>query len=294
MKSILLLHLCTVAFAYSIIPTLKSQERRSFIRQAAAALITSNTFLTNTKTAQAVSTTSTAEITDKIYIDLQGLAPQNEATAGQKTQRIVIGLFGKDAPQPVSTIIQLASPNGLASKCKPRAEKLLQREQLESNKVYNSCVASEDVGVTYDLSSVWRIIKDERIDVGSVSGRFISRENPTFSGANDLKHDVVGTVSVRKGSDGGFGFTVSPSSSPNTQLDEDNIVIGRIIDGLEVMDEVNSLPVVSSAKGLNYMKLTGGPSVKDAPSRACRYGGPMYCNENKPLKKLMVVGAGVL
>jgi hypothetical protein len=40
--------------------------------------------------------------------------------------------------------------------------------------------------------------------------------------------------------------------------------------------------------------LTGGPKSSNAPDRSCRYGGPMYCNENKPLVKLKIADCGVL
>ena len=61
----------------------------------------------------------------------------------------------------------------------------------------------------------------------------------------------------------------------------------------EVIEEINLTPVVTSSK-VNYMGLTGGPNTKSAPSRACRYGGPMYCNENKPLLKLTMYNTGDL
>ena len=56
----------------------------------------------------------------------------------------MIGLFGDDAPQPVSVLKQLVSKGGYKSKCKPLdTSRLLQKEQLEANKVYNSCLENE-------------------------------------------------------------------------------------------------------------------------------------------------------
>lgn len=276
------------------------ESRRTFMKKAAgqSALISSGYFGLPVSAAYAdeaandfpSSTVLKSEITDKIFVDFKGLQPQDESSYGQETDKIVIGLFGKDEPNCVNILLQLVSDNGFPAKCKPRAERLLEREQLEANKVYKNCLASEDVGVDYDLSSVWRIIKDERIEVGAVSGKFIARENPTFesSSPGQLRHDMPGVVSVRKGSDGGFGFTICPSGGKHPILDEDNIVVGRVIEGMNVIEKLNNAPVVTSAKGLNYMALTGGPTVTDAPNRSCRYGGPLYCNENKPLRKLLV------
>ncbi|KAL7450213.1 hypothetical protein ACHAWC_002169 [Mediolabrus comicus] len=246
--------------------------------------------------------TSDAVITDKIYINLKGIPNINNedaATSSNSRDRIVIGLFGNDAPQPVSILKQLVSPQGYKSKCKPLdTTRLLQKEQLEANKVYNACLENEDtVGVNYDYASVWRVMHDERIDLGAVSGKFVARENPTFESSNALKHDSAGVVSVRRGNDGGYGFTIFPGkkgSAAATALDEDNIVIGRVIDGIDVVERLNDMAVVKSSS-LNYQALSGGPKSKNAPSRACRYGGgELYCNEFKPLRKVLIESTGTL
>jgi hypothetical protein len=44
----------------------------------------------------------------------------------------------------------LMSDKGLAAKCKPKEEKLLQKDQLEANKIYNNCIEAESLGVNYD------------------------------------------------------------------------------------------------------------------------------------------------
>ena len=245
----------------------------------------------------AASDTSSAEVTDKIFIEVKGLP--GTAASADPTKRIVIGLFGKEAPSCVAKLKKLVS-GGLPAPCRPRAERTLQKEQLEANKVYNSCKESEDLGVNLQYSTIWRIIKDERIDMGAVSGRFVAREftewnEDNAAGEPKLKHDAPGVVSVRRGSDSGFGFTVYPGDGTENsdQLNRDHIVVGRVLDGMAVVRELNEIPVISSAK-VNYMALTGGPKTSTAPDRSCRYGGPMYCNENKPLVKLSITQTGVL
>ena len=95
-------------------------------------------------------------------------------------------------------------------------------------------------------------------------------------------------MSVRKGSDGGYGFTIYPGLGDASILNEDNIVVGRVIEGMDVVQKLNEIPVVKSA-------LAGGSNGKNAPSRACRYGGTeLYCNENKPLKKVLIQSTGIL
>lgn len=239
--------------------------------------------------ASAAENTASTEITDRIYVTIKGLGPD--------PRRIVIGLFGKDAPSSVSKLKQLVFETGLPAPCRPRAERSLQKEQLEANKVYSSCKDREDIGVSLKFSSVWRVMKDERIDVGAVSGRFVARAYPVWSETKPsvLKHDAPGIVSVRRGDDSGFGFVIYPGDGKtNTEaLDEDYIVVGKVIAGMDVVMDLNEVPVILSSK-YNYMGLTGGPKTSNSPDRSCRYGGPMYCNENKPLIKLSITDTGIL
>lgn len=242
------------------------------------------------------STTDSAQVTDKIFIDIKGLGGPQDTT----TKRIVIGLFGKDAPTCTKILKQLVSPQGYMAPCKPLQERTLQKEQLEAKKVYNSCIESKDKGVNYDFATIWRVIKNERIDLGAVTGKFISREYPNWQDNtnNGLKHDIPGIVSVRRGNESGFGFTIYPggdtsSTTTTDDLDTNHIVVGKILEGMDVVETLNQVPVITTSK-VNYMGLTGGTSNKDAPSRACQYGGAMYCNEYKPLIKLTIQNTGII
>lgn len=271
--------------------------------------------------------TADATITDKIFIEFKGLSPLSITTDGQNNNsnsngdRIIIGLFGNDAPQPVSILKQLVTKEGYKdAKCKPLdATRTLIKEQLEANKVYNTCMETEDtMGVNYDYATVWRVVKNERMDVGAVSGRFVARENPNFvdsgdsyNGSSRLRHDAAGVVSVRRGNEGGFGFTIFPgvnrgdnakaieaAAMASRTLDGENIVVGRILEGMDVVQRLNDLPVVKQSAG-SILGGGGGGGGKEkskvAPSRGCRYGGTeLYCNEYKPLRKVLLDETGVL
>lgn len=287
-------------------------SRRDLLRRTAAALAGGLAHLSlHPAVASAASADSVddAEITDKIFFTIRGLPSSSSDSGGGSgsTKRVVIGLFGKDAPSSVEKIKKLFSApsdaGGLPAPCRPREERALEQDQLRANKVYNSCKQREETGVTLRDSTIWRIIPNYRIDVGAVVGKFAARQFPNWDEANGLQHDRAGVVSVRRGDDGGFGFTIFPGgdggdSRGQQALDEQNVVVGRVLEGMDVIEELNTkVPVITTSK-VSYMGLTGGGSgagsSKAAPSRACTFGGPMYCNENKPLIKLSLDDTGAL
>ena len=237
----------------------------------------------STASVSATTTIDAPQVTDRIYIDVKG------AALDPPQERIVIGLFGKEAPQATEMLKALVTPQGLNTPCKPREVRSLQKEQLEANKVYNACVEGQEQGVTYDLSTIWRVVKDERIDVGAVSGRFVARQFPNWQGSNELKHSEPGVVSVRKGNESGFGFVIYPGKGNSAEyLNENHLVVGRVLEGMNAVEQINNVPVVTSS-------FSGGPPMQLAPNRSCRYGGgQLYCNENKPLQKLSIVSTGIL
>jgi cyclophilin family peptidyl-prolyl cis-trans isomerase len=93
---------------------------------------------------------------------------------------------------------------------------------------------------------------------------------------------------VRKGNDSGFGFTIYPGGGDASYLDANHLVVGRVVEGMNVVESINQVPVVTS-------KFASQAELPAAPSRACRYGGSqLYCSEYKPLIKLSIVSTGVL
>ena len=287
---------CAFAAADAFSAQEKVPSRRDFLASVTAASIAtiSSQLATPVSPAFAASTTADAKVTDRVYVDLKGLVDPGEDPVYATPKRVVIGLFGEDAPQAVGILKKLVSKEGLPADCKPKETRTLQREQLEANKVYNSCIESVDKGVNYDLSTIWRIDKDNRIDVGSIQGKYIARIPPTFEESNSgLKHDAPGVVSVLRGNDGGFGFTIFPGGGDPSALNDEHVVVGRVLEGMQYVQAMNELPVVQSSS-VGYKALAGG-KTKTAPSRACRYGSTeLYCNELKPLKKLQISATGLL
>lgn len=142
--------------------------------------------------------------------------------------RIEIGLFGDDAPKSVESFIKVCN-----SDLRGRGGRT----------------------VGYAYSSAWRIVRDERIDMGRVKQideinqapgtpqrQIIQIEVPENRDVNDIAHTVVGTVSQKRGG-GRFEFTITPCPlEVGSQLDEENIVIGRVVSGLDVVEALNQVP----------------------------------------------------
>eukprot|EP00588_Corethron_pennatum_P005412 CAMPEP_0194286776 /NCGR_PEP_ID=MMETSP0169-20130528/33275_1 /TAXON_ID=218684 /ORGANISM="Corethron pennatum, Strain L29A3" /LENGTH=203 /DNA_ID=CAMNT_0039033289 /DNA_START=37 /DNA_END=645 /DNA_ORIENTATION=+ len=141
-------------------------ERRRFVRDVIA--VAAATALAHP--APAVAADGDApKVTSKVFIDFKGIPAPGDDDPSRR-DRLVIGLYGDLAPGPVQAVLDLCNERvGLAAKCLPLDDsRILQREMLEARKVYNSCLAAENDGVTYDLGLLWRVDAGRRIDVGSV------------------------------------------------------------------------------------------------------------------------------
>lgn len=147
-------------------------------------------------------------------------------------------------------------------------------------------------GLSYDGAQVSQIIKDEfiavnkfalgldkkqetiRNSVGVVRMRSKDlAEDVVFDDKNDLTHDVPGIISMKKGG-GNFGFTISPG--PNEDLDDNNVVIGRVLSGLDVINKLNEVPVskedgLGSKGGFIALGKNGG----DGRAKIAQLGKPL-------------------
>lgn len=159
------------------------------------------------------------KITSKVYLDI--------SIARGPAERITLGVFGDDAP---------AASKFFLSVCK----------------------GDYGDGVSYDGAQVSRIELDKRIDVGKLAKGGSQKQETWMDGmgkvrirsvslasksthrdVNNFLNDESGVLSVKKGG-GSFDFTISPK--PNPSLDSENVVIGKVISGMNVVDEINKVP----------------------------------------------------
>lgn len=208
-----------------------------------------------------------------------------ESNASDQTGRIVIGLYGKEAPDSVETFRQLIK-GALVAPCMdeedaaPEDFGVSEKARLTKRQILRQCKAAEDKPLSYRYTQAWRIIKGRRIDLGRMNRVF--RQAPRNEDRNALKHDAPGLVSVRRGG-GEFEFTIAPAANP--ELDETNIVVGRVLEGMDLVERLDNAAVSQGQFLEGAFKFTGS-IIGDA--RAA------LSTQYKPLQKVVVRSCGEL
>lgn len=147
---------------------------------------------------------------------------------------IDIGLYGEAAPESVALFRGLCGSGDLPPELRYRSSTCTRIEQGKSI-----------VCGRLSAGSAARI--DREIDAtGYVRSSLVSlADQYTTSDANALSHDRAGLVSMKKGG-GQFEFVVTPAANP--ALDETNVVIGEVIQGMDVLQELDSVPARRPSK----------------------------------------------
>ncbi|KAF6004998.1 hypothetical protein F1559_004821 [Cyanidiococcus yangmingshanensis] len=187
---------------------------------------------------------------------------------------IILGLYGEEAPQAVEQFKQLV-------------------EQRLS-------VGGRTLGYAYTTAS--RIIPDQRIELGRVLqsedlvqlGGVPSRPrmllSPGTRDRNALRHRCAGTISIPHEPGRGFEFCILPIDVVDDQavfvkeLDADNIVIGRVIEGMETVRLLNAIPV-------------NRPTPRDVLRHVGQALGDVRARQDptwRPLRKVRILECNVL
>ena len=165
-------------------------------------------------------TSASPKVTAKVSMDFT-------VGVNKNNQRVQLGLYGEDAPTSTKFFL-------------------------------NMCQGDPSKGLSYDGAQVSKVVKDSQIEVGKfafgsdkkletyTSSTGVTRtrtidkaDMAKFDDNNNLRHDSAGIVSMKKGG-GSFGFSIAPA--PNANLDQENVVIGRVIEGMDVVTLMNEVP----------------------------------------------------
>lgn len=197
---------------------------------------------------------------------------------------------GANAPA-VATFAALCAGT-LSSPCDRDSTRdaILERVRLEKGKALQSCLAGEGQPLSYEGSTVWRVLPGSRVDAGALASTFNLRLPPFIEGDNDggrLTHDSAGIVSMRRGTDGAGTFLIT--AAPQPALDADYVIVGRVVRGIDVVQALAALPTIKSGNGVGYQALAGDISGRARPAKGCRYGSAeLYCTDGKPLRKVAI------
>ena len=230
--------------------------------------------------------TAAATITDKVRLEFIEQVSAQES----RTLPMVIGLFGKDAPSSVETF-KKAAASQLDVKCPASvdlSDEIMERGKQSKKAALKGCLGNEFEPVSYAYSQIWSIEGGKRINAGAVQGKFALRLAPTAptSESASLSHDAPGLLSVRRGG-GAFDFHITTAA--NAGYDSDYAVIGRVIEGMDSVMEIDKMPTVKAAEVFGIEDPSASRSMK------CEYNNPNpFCAQSKPLRKVTLIRAAVL
>lgn len=194
-----------------------SVPRRTILQSVALSLMMPNAFASAETEAEPTKTTTNAKVTNQVYMDVK--------IAGTEVGRITIGLFGEEAPESVASFLTATGPG-----IRGRAGLVVGYKYSVGSRV--------SAGKYVELGRV------KQIDALNQSAGTAQRQTrivlpPENRETNSLSHDQRGVVSLKRGG-GAFEFSIALATVH--ELDADNIVVGRVLQGDEVLERLGNVP----------------------------------------------------
>lgn len=203
------------AASFSSKQTLKS-SRRSFIQKVSAAVIALPLVQVPNVPVEA-GKEAPQKNGHRVFVDI--------SIVGKPKGRITIDLFPNEAPGSVDTFENLISGTLRNRKGRIAGYRYSQATQvIPHSRVY--------LGRLNQIDSLNQAS-------GTPQRQQVVVEAPLNNDKNDLLHDRPGLVSVEKG--GGFEFVIT--AKPDPALDETNIVIGEVVDGMDLVNTLVNVPI---------------------------------------------------
>lgn len=162
--------------------------------------------------------------------------PENPtATLHTNHGDIVVELFEDRVPQTIENFVRLATDTDTSGDVEP-GRGTGAWEDPDTGEVHT--------GAMYEDIEIHRVIDDFMIQTGDPTGTGRGGPGYTFDDEfhDDLSHDGAGTLSMaNRGPDtNGSQFFITLAAQPH--LDDHHAVFGSVIDGMDVVEEIGSLP----------------------------------------------------
>eukprot|EP00741_Cyanophora_paradoxa_P023086 tig00021537_g22296.t1 len=193
-----------------------------------------------------------AAVTEKIYFDV--------TINARPVGRLVIGLFGNDVPNTAKSFAKRVQSGPLTYR-DSAIVRVVPGSRFEGGRIRES--NKEPLPGQVYVGGKAEITNPELLDIAKYS----------------FKHDVGGLLTV---SEDGLQFAVT--SAPAPELDGKTLVIGRVLEGQEVLDAVDRVPIVRPDADKRFF-VGVGEAIGDA-----RAGKSFY----KPLTKIKIAACGTL
>lgn len=221
------------------------QQQTESILHNQALLVTSMMSMLNlgpSSPARAAETTAVVDvpkpiITDMVYMDIKIANYTEESTGANKgaegSGRVIIGLFGKIAPESVKRFLSVIDGNGVDSPSYINSQftKVVGGDLLEMEKVRG-------------LNKV-SIAGTDQYEYG---GNVLTDYQPILEN-NDLRHTSAGLLTRRQLTEGPeFGITLDKAP----ELDSFHVVFGFVLDGMSVIDALSEIPTYSYKTRTGY------------------------------------------
>lgn len=172
---------------------------------------------TNAAATAATTATEDPVVTDRAFLNI--------SVAGTPRGTLTLALYGDKSPEAVRIFKQLVSGT----------------LRFKSSKT-----------VTYRYSQATKVVRDHYVQLGRVNQidalnqspgtpqrQQISVPAPLHNDSNELTHDAAGVLSVKRGG-GQFEFCIALAE--DHLLDESNLVIGRVVDGMPLLQLLANVP----------------------------------------------------
>lgn len=231
-----------------------SVSRRNVLKQIIV-LTTANVLLKPLKTPLLSIAAEDGQQSPHIYFDM--------SIAGRPAGRVTIELYGDAAPASSKTFQALVAGN-LGNRS---GQKAGYRYAQGSRILKGKCVY---LGRLNQIDAV-----NQSPGTPQRQQRLV--EYPVNSDHNDISHDSPGLLTVSKGGSFEFGILAQPMP----ELDQDNIVIGHVVDGMDVVNQLVNVPTNRKTIRDGYRKI--GKAIGDARANVQVGPSPKLSNFDIPI-----------
>lgn len=175
-------------------------------------------------------------------------------------RRLVIGVFGEEAPILSRTFIQACTASYPGPAGVKAAYKLSEVKTVVKDKYIKWADFKDGNLLETSVQTDDKRWVGTRIELKSLAG-----EDTLTDEVNNLRHNVAGRVSMRRGG-GTFDFSVAPVPDA-TWLDETNVVIGQVLEGMDLISDINSIKMYGP-KPLRKIKVFKSRLLSDEASKS--------------------------